>query len=73
MAGFFIQTPLAKKLQNYAAEKADLRSHSSQVLAVKDPDLKVNRSQATLSSSEMKCQRITQMPLQKKTVQFPFV
>ena len=24
MAGFFIQTPLAKKLQNYAAEKADL-------------------------------------------------
>ena len=32
MAGFFIQTPLAKKLQNYAAEKADLPDRSRQVL-----------------------------------------
>ena len=32
MAGFFIQTPLAKKLQNYAVEKADLPDRSTQEL-----------------------------------------
>ena len=32
MAAFFIQTPLVKELQNYAAEKADLPDRSRQVL-----------------------------------------
>ena len=67
MAGFFIQTPLAKKLQNYAAEKADLPDRSRQVL------ISFLSGPCFLSSSVMKCQRITQMLLQKKTVQFPFV
>ena len=32
MAGSFIQTPTAKSLENYAAEKADLQDLSSQEL-----------------------------------------